>query len=640
MLGSTVLEVVIGLVFLYLSLSLVCSAVNEFYSALMSRRAAHLRDSLYLIFNKDDPKGLAFLLEFFSHPLISGLSPSKRKLIATASAPTTVHPIAHLPWYQRAVVFPARVVASFLASLAGWSGAARGALRWIVSAIRDPFGVGGVMARLRSELADVARSTPNYIPDRAFSGAIFAVLASDSGATRRLQVELSIQLDLVARFLPTMADADDSKSLAARLEEVRTSLRATVDHATTPEEIITVVQTGFEQLLASIPVVDASNPDSPDARERGRVAARALIAKARDAVLAVGPRIPSPEQVRDHILLALDVSMNRLIASLATLSEGTLRARSLEGIKNAMAAIAATKAGGPMSLEDAKALANRTFASIRGTLDGLNAEVDWSKASAWVDRELAALTASEGDLITLAKLRDAVAALPESDIRAALLSLMDEVGDDLDRVKRNIQVWFNDSMERVSGRYKWNTQVLLTIIAVVIACVLNADTFAVAGRLWTDSALRANVDAVAQTVDSTLMIPQPIADAKTKDAEQAASDLNLAAHKILKESDLPLGWSAEELKGLGVDGLILTDFQSGKVPDWDHASKSLRKVLETLFGTPKGLYKLLGLALTVVAVSMGAPFWFDVLNKLVNVRTAGQRPKKTADEHPAPASKA
>ncbi|MEU7908022.1 hypothetical protein [Actinoplanes sp. NPDC049118] len=38
------------------------------------------------------------------------------------------------------------------------------------------------------------------------------------------------------------------------------------------------------------------------------------------------------------------------------------------------------------------------------------------------------------------------------------------------------------------------------------------------------------------------------------------------------------------------------------------------------------LLKLLGLALTAAAAAIGAPFWFDLLNRLVNLRSTGRRP--------------
>ncbi len=43
-------------------------------------------------------------------------------------------------------------------------------------------------------------------------------------------------------------------------------------------------------------------------------------------------------------------------------------------------------------------------------------------------------------------------------------------------------------------------------------------------------------------------------------------------------------------------------------------------------GLREWLVKLIGLLLTGAAVSLGVPFWFDVLNKVVNLRSVGKRP--------------
>ena len=42
--------------------------------------------------------------------------------------------------------------------------------------------------------------------------------------------------------------------------------------------------------------------------------------------------------------------------------------------------------------------------------------------------------------------------------------------------------------------------------------------------------------------------------------------------------------------------------------------------------------KLAGLLVTAGALSLGAPFWFDLLNKLVNLRAAGKKPKTPEEE--------
>jgi hypothetical protein len=74
---------------------------------------------------------------------------------------------------------------------------------------------------------------------------------------------------------------------------------------------------------------------------------------------------------------------------------------------------------------------------------------------------------------------------------------------------------------------------------------------------------------------------------------------------------LPIGWTSSEftrLKGIA-------DLQSGDA-------------------MIAGVNKLFGLLLTTLALSMGGPFWFDVLSKLVTVGTAGKRPARTKEEMP------
>jgi hypothetical protein len=48
------------------------------------------------------------------------------------------------------------------------------------------------------------------------------------------------------------------------------------------------------------------------------------------------------------------------------------------------------------------------------------------------------------------------------------------------------------------------------------------------------------------------------------------------------------------------------------------------------------LYKLFGLFISIFAVSLGAPFWFDMLSKFVNLRSAGTPPGETKKSAPQP----
>jgi hypothetical protein len=88
------------------------------------------------------------------------------------------------------------------------------------------------------------------------------------------------------------------------------------------------------------------------------------------------------------------------------------------------------------------------------------------------------------------------------------------------------------------------------------------------------------------------------------------------ARAQLDSTELSLGWTASELTRLGV----AKPDSAGKL----HAQWPKHWVLRALWP------KLLGLILTAIAVSLGAPFWFDLLNKIINIRSAGRAP----DERP------
>ena len=50
---------------------------------------------------------------------------------------------------------------------------------------------------------------------------------------------------------------------------------------------------------------------------------------------------------------------------------------------------------------------------------------------------------------SIQEVRDAVDKLPpDSDIRRSLLVLIDDAGDNLDKVQDNIEIWFNNAMDR------------------------------------------------------------------------------------------------------------------------------------------------------------------------------------------------
>ncbi|HEX2714537.1 MAG TPA: hypothetical protein VHM88_20275, partial [Candidatus Acidoferrales bacterium] len=125
--------------------------------------------------------------------------------------------------------------------------------------------------------------------------------------------------------------------------------------------------------------------------------------------------------------------------------------------------------------------------------------------------------------------RSLVKDLPDSKVKMAFSSLIDQAGDDLSQLRRNLESWFNDAMDRVSGWYKRRAQTIIVVLAVVISIGLNADTLMIANRLAQDPALVARVAALAQ---SAAQQPAPAGNQSPAQVEAA-----------LKALQLPLGWS-------------------------------------------------------------------------------------------------
>lgn len=193
---------------------------------------------------------------------------------------------------------------------------------------------------------------------------------------------------------------------------------------------------------------------------------------------------------------------------------------------------------------------------------------------------------------TAGELRARVAQLPKGPLRQSLLTLIDASGGDLGEARKSIETWFDDAMDRVSGWYKRNSQFIVLALGLVISIALNADSITLANRLWVDPAIR---DVVVTAAQETVKKPDvPGGDAAKAQAEQVQSQL--------RQLQLPMGWSP--------------------APD------GLHNLPTDLWGW---LTKVVGLLVTTAAISFGAPFWFDALKNLVNLRAAGKPPARTSE---------
>jgi hypothetical protein len=176
----------------------------------------------------------------------------------------------------------------------------------------------------------------------------------------------------------------------------------------------------------------------------------------------------------------------------------------------------------------------------------------------------------------LETMRAKVAEMPEGQARQAILSILDSASGDVDKALLRATDWFDSAMDRVADMYKSKMQTLSILVALSVSVLFNADSLAIANGLWQEPTVRAAVAGAALRTtppDST----QPMSTTQSKEAVQEV----IASVSGL---GLPLGWNTFPATAWG----------------W--------------------VQKVLGLLLTTLAVSLGAPFWYDLLKNLSTLR--------------------
>jgi len=234
---------------------------------------------------------------------------------------------------------------------------------------------------------------------------------------------------------------------------------------------------------------------------------------------------------------------------------------------------------------------------------------------------------------TIDEARAAVQNVKDEDVRRALLALIDDARGDFDKMKDNLGVWFDHSMDRVSGWYRRKIQSYILIIAVFISFGLGVDTLALVKFLRADSTLRESLVAIAKDELETPATPTGSDGA----APSPGAPPNTAQN--LKQDVANLEALQTQFFNLNIPRYPFYYFKD-RVKDWqaDYLQGRVATAATQAPPTPGFLAVLwfwfwqhsLGFVITSVALSLGSPFWFDLLNKLVSLRSTGQKPKPEA----------
>src|SRR5262249_40305009 len=134
----------------------------------------------------------------------------------------------------------------------------------------------------------------------------------------------------------------------------------------------------------------------------------------------------------------------------------------------------------------------------------------------------------------------------------SLLTLLEEVRSDVTAgaelvkaLSHQIEIWFDHSMDRLSGWYKRRTQSVLFCVAVLFVAVLNMDTVAICKSLTNDPVLRQSLVARAQAAATQ---PATVTLEPNQDLQQQLSKVAAAVNSI--QGQLPMGWTKDEITAL------------------------------------------------------------------------------------------
>lgn len=257
-------------------------------------------------------------------------------------------------------------------------------------------------------------------------------------------------------------------------------------------------------------------------------------------------------------------------------------------------------------------------------------------------------------LAGLANLRAAVAAndkLPK-EIKQALLTFAEASLDNPAKVRESIEGWFDSSMDRVSGWYKRRSQLIVLLLGLALAILLNVDSVALVRSLATDKAMRDSLVAAAQEYakNSPTPLPSPSPSASPSPSPSPTPRSAASASPSASPASSPGVSAATSASPSPSPSPSSSPTPACETPEC-RVKRNLAQI-KTLGlpigwtrekGDPRSLWgvswpgwgmRILGWLVTALALSLGAPFWFDMLNKVIVVRGT-VKPKEKSPEEPS-----
>ncbi|MFY9822603.1 MAG: hypothetical protein WAM82_14555 [Thermoanaerobaculia bacterium] len=208
-----------------------------------------------------------------------------------------------------------------------------------------------------------------------------------------------------------------------------------------------------------------------------------------------------------------------------------------------------------------------------------------------------------------------------------------------------VEVWFNRAMDRASQRFAIQMRLWTVAFAVLLAFGAHIDSFHVLQELWASPATRSNLvasrDAVIQeatvvlsptatpdTEGASPAVPPSIVNAAMKNLQ--SQNPALAAPPVFNSYNDALTWLNQNAPANQKEVLV-AQYQKlvlgGLTSHFDSIKKTLDDSGLAIIPSPlpkfwcfNGWRNFAGILATAAFLSLGAPFWFNALKTLSNLR--------------------
>ncbi|MBD1821855.1 hypothetical protein H6F51_05005 [Cyanobacteria bacterium FACHB-DQ100] len=598
-----VLEIAIGLVFTYLILSLLASEIQELIATVLQWRAKHLRDSIEVllgggIHSPEEQRVRDLVAQLYDDPLLKNVNQEAKGVMAQGFRKIT-----------RALV-PGNRPGAFGNQATGPSYIAP---ETFATSLIERLGVNSMVDKLSAVRFEkfVDRIAGHYWVNQ------YGEVELPSDDTFKDGWERGAIREIAAKSNQPSLSADQNFRLL--VEDYDHILKAYQSGQADLETSIARLGEGLDAYIAACSNLDQSFSDTKLYVRRLQSYKSSLFGQNNDRAVLAGGLRPSIAEIAELV------------------NQGTTTHQEVAAAYDRIA-------------NQARPIEAQVNASLRSQIEdyrlGLDPnaldqptkfeDLDYDLQQIFLSNAVKDLTPEEQKMYTeyqsYKKIRDGLSRLPDtvkesmSILARRAQTRVQRTENEINQFRDEVATWFDRSMSRASGVYKRNAKGVALILGLALATTTNSDTFHISSRLAGDDSLRRVITNRAAQV-TTQNAQNPVI------TQAQLNELKAATDQALQDIPFPIGWSPANLtRQLGCQTV------SGTAAAWNDVynrcftsqqSVAASNPLNLLLGL---LQMIAGWAVSGLAIAMGAPFWFDLLGKLVNVRNSGGKPKRTAEE--------